>query len=336
MTSLRRPESRQPAASDATAFQVLNLVTNDGSQFYNHQLDVLEAQGVRQTTVAVPGHNERASTSVEGDNTRSLLDYARFLPRVVAHSFGTYDLLHANFGLTGPAALVQPRLPVVLSLWGTDLMGKYGWVTRRCTPHVDAVIVMSERMAAELDRDCYVIPHGVNLDLFAPRPQADAQAEIGWASSKQHIMFPYPTGRPIKNYPRAERVAEAAIDAVDDDVAFHTISGVDHADMPTYMNAADVLLLTSRREGSPNTVKEAMACNLPVVTTDVGDVRERLDGVTHSTVATTDEELVAGLVAALEAGERSNGREHARDLGLARMGERIRGVYEDVLTGTAK
>jgi glycosyltransferase involved in cell wall biosynthesis len=75
-----------------------------------------------------------------------------------------------------------------------------------------------------------------------------------------------------------------------------------------------------------------MACNLPVVATDVGDVPERLDGVTHSTVSDDDGDLVDGLVAALNAGERSNGRAHVQDLSLERMGERIAGVYRDVLT----
>jgi len=77
--------------------------------------------------------------------------------------------------------------------------------------------------------------------------------------------------------------------------------------MPTLFNAADVLLLTSDREGSPNTVKEAMACNLPVVATDVGDVRSRLDGVANSHVAAIDDDRLADAVeAVLRRGQRSD------------------------------
>jgi len=317
--------------SRQTSVRVLNLVTNDGSQFYNHQIETLESLGIETETLPVPGENQSASTKTLSTAKRSLLDYARYVPAVLSEASASYDLLHANYGLTAPAALLQRRLPVVLSLWGSDLMGEYGWLTKRCVPHADAIIVMSERMADAIDRDCYVIPHGVNLDRFRPAPQREAQAELEWDPDVDHVVFPYPPKRDVKNFPRAKRVFEAASDRYDSEVELHTITGVAHSDMPTYMNAADVLLLTSRREGSPNTVKEALACNLPVVATDVGDVPERLDGVEHSTVGDSDSDLVDGLVAALDADGRSNGREHVAELGLEGMGRRIADVYRDVL-----
>jgi glycosyltransferase involved in cell wall biosynthesis len=324
---------RDDTRTDATArpLDVLNFVTNQEAQFYERQLRTLASFGVSSTTVAVPGKSHSTSVKAGTTGTRSLFDYARFGSRALQHSLGDYDLLHANYGLTVPPAVVQPRLPVVLSLWGSDLLGEYGWVTRRLVPHVDAVIVMSERMADELDRDCHVIPHGVDLETFAPRPQAEARAELGWSESDRHVLFPYPPKREVKDYPRAERVVEATRERFGDSITLQTVSDVSHSQMPTYMNAADVLLLTSKREGSPNTVKEAMACNTPVVATAVGDVPERLDGVTPSAVGRTDPELVDGLVEVLRTGERSNGRDHARDLSLERMGERIRGVYDEVL-----
>jgi glycosyltransferase involved in cell wall biosynthesis len=101
--------------------------------------------------------------------------------------------------------------------------------------------------------------------------------------------------------------------------------------MPSYLNAADALLLTSKREGSPNTVKEAMACNVPVVATDVGDVRQRLEGVTGSYVCQTDEELVEALACVLECEEESNGRDTIRDLSVEGMGTEIKRIYETIL-----
>jgi len=318
--------------------RVLNLVTNDESQFYQTQLSVLADHGVDSTTLAVPGHHEYAvdDRTDDGAGTRSLLDYAKFYPPVLKRSFDSYDLLHANYGLTAPAALAQPNLPVVLSLWGSDLLGTYGAVSEFCANHCDAVIVMSEQMASEIDRDCYVIPHGIDLERFRPIPKAEARTEMGWDQDAYHVLFPYPRGREVKNFPRAQRVVESVRERTDRPVELHVASGIPHETMPYLFNAADVVLLTSNREGSPNTVKEAMACNVPVVSTDVGDVRERLNGVAHSHVGASDERLAEAVEEVVVAGERSDARDAIRHLSTARMGERIRGVYEDVLENGAR
>lgn len=309
--------------------RVLNLVTNEQARFFGQQRATLRALGVDETTLTVPGDHSYDNGAT---NERSAFDYLKFLPRVVRRSFGGYDIVHANYGLTAPHALAQVRLPVVLSLWGSDLIGEYGWLARACSRLADAVVVMSDRMAEELGQPCHVIPHGVDLDLFEPMPTDDARAELGWDADASHVLFPYPPGRGVKDYPRAERVVERVRDRTDDEVAFHTVSGEPHERMPLYMNAADVLLLTSRHEGSPNAVKEALACNLPVVATDVGDVPERLDGVSHSRVARSDAELVDGVAAAIRSGERSNGRGAAEEVSTEKTGARLLSVYEEVLS----
>ncbi|WP_407661620.1 glycosyltransferase family 4 protein [Haladaptatus caseinilyticus] len=307
---------------------MLNLVTNADARFFNEQIRVLGEHGVRGETLSPPGMHRAYDESV---TQRSPSDYLRFFPTVFRNSLGEYDLIHANYGLTAPMALAQPRLPVVLSLWGSDLLGEYGWLSKRCARHCDAVIVMSDEMAGELDCDCHVIPHGINLTRFAPMSKSDARNEVGWRQDAKHVLFPYPPTRDVKDFPRAERVVAAAAERIEGTVELQSVFGVPHEEMANYYNAADVLLLPSKSEGSPNSVKEAMACNLPVVTTDVGDVRDRLSAVSPSRVCVSDAELVAGLVDVLSDPRRSNGRENVRDISLGRMGERIRGVYETVL-----
>jgi len=307
------------------AVRVLNLVTNANARFFKQQVQRLADRGVEHTVLPVPGVHES-----DGDRTRSVADYTRFVLPVLREARGDYDIVHANYGLTAPHALLQPWHPVVVSLWGSDLMGEYGWLSKRCARWADATVVMSEQMADELERPCYVLPHGVNLELFAPADQDAARAELGWGRGHQ-VLFPYPPGRDVKDYPRAERVVAAAEEALGEPITINTVSGVPHDQMPTYMNAADCLLLTSKREGSPNSVKEAMACNTPVVATPVGDVRERLRNVTPSAVCETDEALTAALVEVLSRGTRSNGRAAVRDVSVEQTIENLYGVYETVL-----
>ena len=308
--------------------KVLQLVTGANDSFYRHQIRALEANGIQCTTLTPPGSHTHENT----DGSRSVVNYLRYLPRVLRESSESYDLLHANYGLTAPFALAQSQLPVVLSLWGSDLFGPYGRLSKLCARWCDAVIVMSTTMATELDQDCYVVPHGVDTEQFRPIPQHDAQVAVDWDPTHLHVLFPYSPSQTVKNYPRAKRVVDAARDRLNRPITLHTVFDEPHARVPLYMNAADVLLLTSQWEGSPNSVKEALACNLPVVAVDVGDIRDRVTGVSPSGVCETDTELVNRLVDVLATPRASNGRHAAHVVSRSQMGDRLQQVYETVLS----
>ncbi|ADD06569.1 putative glycosyltransferase, type 1 [Natrialba magadii ATCC 43099] len=302
---------------------VLTLTTNADAPFMTEQMRALERRGVTFSTLSVAG-------DVDGGTSRSPLEYLKFFPSVLKESGNGYDLIHAHYGLTGPMAVAQWRKPVVLSLWGSDVYGPVEPVSRACAPLCDELVVMSEEMRTYLGRDCAVIPDGIDLEKFQPAPQAEAQEAVGWDSDAHHVLFPYTPEREVKNYPRARRVVNAVNGLFDDPVHLHTVYDVPHDTVPDYMNAADALLLTSHSEGSPNSVKEALACNLPIVAVDVGDVRERLDGVSNSLVADSDEALIGGLREVLESGERSDGRNAAREISVEQTADRLLEVYERV------
>jgi glycosyltransferase involved in cell wall biosynthesis len=302
---------------------VLQVVTTAGS-FFNEQIRILERKGVSCTVVTTPKRDE---------GPRSVRDYVscyRVLLKTVWD--GEFDLIHANYGLTAPLALAQPVRPVVCSLWGTDVFGAYGTVSKLSARGADEVIVMSEEMAAEVGGNPTIVPHGVDFDRFSPMPQREAQEAVGWEHDRKHVLFPWPARKDVKNYPRAERVVSAVRKQVATPVELQEVSGVAHDRMSTYMNAADALLMTSKWEGSPNSVREALACNLPVVTTDVGDVREHVADLPLSRVCQTDKELIDALVTVLEADRPTGGREQVRHLSLEQMGEDLLDVYERALS----
>ena len=302
--------------------KVLQLVTTERS-FFREQVSALEARGVDCTTVSVPGPG----------NERDPADFARFYGRVLRAVRGeAFDLVHANYGLTVPFALAQPTRPVVATLWGSDVMSDIEWLvalTERTAPRCDAVIAPSERLSRAYPGEDVVVPFGVDTDRFRPIDRATARERVGWTGEDDVVLFPYRTDRPEKNY----ELAEAVVDRVDADVDLRTLSGVPHEEMPYYYNASDAVLLTSRYESGPMVVKEAAACNVPVVATDVGFVPEVLTDVENSAVCADADELVDGLEAVLASDGRSDAREAVRDeLSLDRMGEAIERVYDDVLT----
>jgi len=303
--------------------RTLQLVTTPGP-FFNEQVRVLEQHGVSCTVLDVPQR---------GDSDRTVLEYAAYYPQVLGTAVAKeFDIIHANYGLTAPMALGQPTRPVILSLWGSDVHGTFGPLSRFCAKFADEVVVMSAEMAEAVGGEPAVIPHGVDLERFQPRSRDEALAEVGWSADSMHVLFPWGEDRVVKDYPRARRVVEAAREQLTEQVELHAVSGVPHERMPAYMNAADVLLMTSKWEGSPNAVREALACNLPVVVTDVGDVSEHVCDLPVSSVCTSDRELVDGLVFALESGRPSDHRKAVRDLSLEQTAADLLDVYERALS----
>ena len=307
---------------------VLQLVTNERAPFFRQQVDSLERLGVTCDVRSPAG--ARSST-----NSRSLGAYLSMAAEALMVRAGRSDLLHANYGLTAPAALLARETPTVLSLWGSDLLGSTGPFSRFCARQVDEVIVMNREMASRLERPTHVIPHGIDMDRFRPIARERSLAEVGWQDGRKHVLFPYSADRAIKDFSTAASAVGALRKRLEDPVQLHTLTGVDHDRMPYYYNAADAVLISSKREGSPNAVREALACNRPVVATDVGDIREHLDGLPVSTVCRSQSELTRGLVTALTTERSPAGRPRVRKTSAEAMGERLVTVYDRALGGVS-
>lgn len=307
-----------------TDIDVLQVVTT-ASPFFEQQVRALEARGVSCTTVAVP----------DADGTAATLDaYRRCYQRVFRAGLDSYDIVHANYGLVGPLALAQPTRPVVLTLWGSEVMGesrRLAVVSQAAARASDEVILPSTPISEAFDVPHEVVPFPVDTETFRPMDRATARAEVDWETDANVVLFPYHPDRGVKNYPRAQRIVSAVDDRLDNPVELRWIWGVPHEDVPLYMNASDAVLVTSDHESGPMVVKEAAACNIPVVSTRVGFAPAALDGVSNSHVRDGDDELVDALASVVECGERSDGRSVLELPDRERTGERLHAIYRDVL-----
>lgn len=246
-----------------------------------------------------------------------------------------FDVIHAHYSLTAFVASLAMASPLVVSLMGSDV--KKGLVYRMFI-HIFAfffswktIIVKSEDMKTSLKiKRAKVIPNGVDISRFCELPQRDCQIKLGWDENKRHILFPANNTRPVKNY----RLLEQAVKILKDkDLEIHWFDNIPNEETPLWYNAADVVVMTSLWEGSPNAIKEAMACNRPVVSTKVGNV-DWLFGETKGCFFTnfSARDCADKILAALAFSGRTNGRQYIINLGLSNdlVAKRLVEIYEDV------
>lgn len=266
------------------------------------------------------------------------------LPRVASRE--PYDLIHVHYGHTAAVSLAVRQRPMIISFCGMDVTGAQiaGGITRKSRVELtffrqlgrfaDATITKSREMHLALPpalraRD-HILPNGVDLDQFSPRARAHARAELGWDLDEKVILF-------LGN-PRDERknvgLAEAAAAIVAQRRAgtrLHVAWAIDPGAVPTYMNAADCLVFPSRGEGSPNAIKEAMACELPIVAAPVGDVQERLGGVPGCAICSpTPEAFADALLEGLDVGRTPAARVAVQALAVEHIADRLLTIYAGV------
>jgi glycosyltransferase involved in cell wall biosynthesis len=266
----------------------------------------------------------------------------------------TVDLVHCRYG--GFLALAtwfgRRNVPMVLSLCGSDLLGEPqlggfrafaaslgARVSRWLAPRVDHVIVMSPAMASALGdaappERVTVVPDGTDMELFRPMDQDECRSRLGWARNDDghDVLFGGYRGAPRKRLDLAEQSVDE-VRRLGLKVELHVPDGVPAEMMPVWINASDAMLLTSAHEGSPNIVRESLACDVPVVSVDVGDVRQRLEAVEGCRVTTDDpRELGAALFETLTAAKnRIDGRASVESASLPATAEQVLAVYHDVL-----
>lgn len=249
-----------------------------------------------------------------------------------------FDILHAHYSFIGLLAiLASNKRNVVVSFMGTDIFSnalKYRIVRWYISNKAAQIIVKSERMLEKLPKqnNISVIPNGVDLKIFQPIDKTSAKRSLGWDNDKFYVIFPAGKNRYEKNFSLAQQAITEL--SKKHPIEIHLLENVKPEDVPTYLNAADIVLLTSRWEGSSNVTKEAMACNTIVVSTDVGDTSELFNGTAGYFITDQNvEDVVSKLkqaIAFLKGNNSTQGRQRILELGLddATTAKKIFDVYK--------
>ena len=311
------------------------LAREPGMIFVRRQVESLRREGVEVSTFYLASRTSLMRVLQEWRRLRMQIKETR------------PHLLHAHYGtVTSAISALATTIPLVITFRGDDLnLQPEAWWPRFALGHLLSqlsalrsakMLCVSARLRQRLwwrRQDALVVPTGVDMDLFRPQPQGKCRDLLGWQSTEKIVLFnagwdPRTKGSDIVR--TAVKVAEQRIGPVRLVV---TSSNVAPDHMPLYLNAADCLVLASSREGSPNIIKEALACNLPIVAVDVGDVPERLSGVHPSRIVAREPYRIGSALAEILAlGQRSNGREAVQECSESKIAATIASAYRSAAT----
>ena len=310
--------------------------------FIRRQMDSLADRGVRYETLLIHGYRSPAAYAVAALRLALL----NLRPR-------RYVLVHAHGGEAALVACLYRRAPCLVSYLGGDLLGNSyrpdsvvplggrirRWIIRRGAYFAGATITKSAEMEQVLPRRVQprnrVIPNGVDTRLFHPHGRAAARRRLRWAPDEKIALFVGDPSELRKRYGLATRAVDAAQSALGK-LRLVVAHQIDPELIPVYMSAADCLLLLSWMEGSPNVVKEALMCDLPVIATAVGDVPELLAPVHPSfVVEPTCESVTSALIACVRSPTRSDGRLRSARLSSGAVADQVLALYQRLGNGRA-
>lgn len=226
------------------------------------------------------------------------------------------NVIHAHYGLSGLLANTQRKVPVITTFHGSDINDPEVFRFSKWAIRLSAWnIFVSEKniQVAKVKHKYSLIPCGVNTNLFKPIDKQVARNELGLKPDEKLVLFAGSFDNPVKN----SALALQAINFLPE-VRLLELKNYSREEVALLMNAVDVCLMTSLNEGSPQFIKEAMACNCPIVSVDVGDVKEQIEDVENCFITEARPEKIAEKIDTIftNRSKRTNGREKLMKSGL--------------------
>ena len=241
------------------------------------------------------------------------------------------DIIHAHYGLSGLLANLQRKVPVVTTYHGSDINNPKVRQISKVAMKLSAwnIFVSKKNIKlARVKKKFSLIPCGVDTNIFRPMDRKAERKKLGFSESDNIVLFAGAFDNPVKNPELAtEAVSKISV------ARMIELKGYNRKQVAGLMNAVDVCLMTSHTEGSPQFIKEAMACGCPIVSVDVGDVAEILEGVEGCRIADKNATDVAQKIEqVLIENRRTNGYEKIKNSGYeaAVVTEKIKNVYQNI------
>ena len=241
------------------------------------------------------------------------------------------NIIHAHYGLSGLLSGLQRKIPVVTTFHGSDInIQKIRFFSKIADKLSFKSIFVSKDLAVKLNKkDPIIVPCGVDLDIFYPAKKELAKEKLQLSLNKKHLLFSSSFSDKVKNYPLAK---EAISKLNDQEIELIELKGFQREEVALLMNAVDAVLMTSFNEGSPQFIKEAMACNTPIVCTDVGDVKDIINETKGCYIVKNDAHYVSVKIReALKFNGKTLGRKNIDHLDNKFIAARIKDIYSEIL-----
>lgn len=297
--------------------------------FVKEQVESLQKIGVECDVFYCDGKN------------RGFKQYITYLPELWRKAtFGGYDVIHCHHALSAvllSMTLVTPFKKIVLS-YQNDPTREWGdKVFRFFNTHFKAFILKNNSEHYLAYPKVHYLPNGCNQDFFRPMDMQECRKELGWDATRKYVIY-MDSNKGVRTQKRRDRfdeTLEILRQKYGHDVEIVVMRNVKRELIPTYMNAADLHMISSDFEGSPNSVKECMCCNTPVVSTNVGNVEEMIGDIEGAYVV--NEFSADALAEACDKVFKStipfNGRDKflAKGYSMATVAQKLKTLYESIL-----